>query len=289
MANRVDTNQLRIYRDAVAIITGAASGIGRALAEVLAQRGAEVVLADLQIELAEQAAAGIRSRGGRARAVLLDVADFPAFERVVQETVALSGRLDFMFNNAGIVIAGEVKDYRIEDWNRILDVNLRGVIHGVQASYSVLVRQGFGHIVNTASISGLIPSGGLVGYCTTKHAVVGLSTALRVEAAVAGIRVSVLCPGAVHTAIAEGGRFGKIVTPISREEFRRLWERQRPMAPEQFAREALVAVAGNRAIIVIPWRWKLRWWSYRLMPTLFLKGAEVVYLATRKLLLSQPT
>src|SRR5438105_4857596 len=98
--------KLRTYRGAVAIITGGASGIGRALGEALTRQGAEVVLADLQVELAEEVAAGIRSAGGRARAVGLDVTDSPAVERLVQETVATAGRLDYLFNNAGIVVGG---------------------------------------------------------------------------------------------------------------------------------------------------------------------------------------
>jgi len=285
----VETNRLRIYKDAVAIVTGAASGIGRGLAEALAQRGAEVVLADLQSDLAEQVAAGIRSRGGKVRATLLDVTDFHAFEGLVQETVATSGRLDFLFNNAGIGILGQASDYHIEDWYKILDVNLRGVINGVQAGYQVMLRQGFGHIINTASIAGLLPAGGLVSYAATKHAVVGLSTSLRVEAAAAGIRVSVLCPGAVETPIAEGGRFGKIITPMDANVRRRLWEKQKPISPEQFAREALDAIARNRAIIVIPWRWKIGWWFYRLLPNLFLNVSKRMYLANRKLLHVPPT
>src|ERR1043165_2150177 len=119
---------LRTYQGAVAIITGGASGIGRALAEALAQRGAEVVLADLQIELAEEAAARIRSTSGKARAVALDVTDFAAVDRMVQETFSTSGRIDYLFNNAGIVVAGETHFYHLNDWDRVIDVNLRGVI-----------------------------------------------------------------------------------------------------------------------------------------------------------------
>jgi NAD(P)-dependent dehydrogenase (short-subunit alcohol dehydrogenase family) len=261
---------LRTYQNAVAIITGGASGIGRALAEELARQGAEVVLADLQVELAEEVAAKIGSVGGKARAVGLDVRDFDAVQALVGQVAGSAGRLDYLFNNAGIVVGGEAQHYEIEDWNRVIDVNLRGVVNGVQAAYVLMRRQGFGHIVNTASMAGLVPLSGFLSYSASKHAVVGLSTCLRVEAAPVGVRVSVLCPGAVETPIVGGGKFGKSLHPPPPEVMRQLWEKGRPISPERFVREALAAVAKNRAIIVIPWWWKFVWWTYRLSPTLAL-------------------
>ncbi len=127
-----------------------------------------------------------------------------------------------------------------------------------------------------------------MGYAATKHAVVGLSTSLRIEAALAGVRVSVLCPGAVETPIADGGRFGKIITPMDPSARRRMWEMQRPISPEKFARAALNAVARNQAIIVIPGRWKIGWWFYRLLPNLFLNGARLLFAAHKKQLQVPP-
>src|SRR5262249_46172547 len=133
--------------------------------------------------------------------------------------------------------------YELEDWDRVLNVNLRGVIHGVQAAYPIMLRQGFGHIVNTASMAGLIPAPLVVGYCATKHAVVGLSTSLRIEAAAAGVRVSVLCPGVIRTpALIDGGKYGKLLQPIPQDAQKDLFDRQRPMSPERFAEQALRAV-----------------------------------------------
>src|SRR5439155_3591830 len=142
------------------------------------------------------------------------------------------------------------------DWHKVFDVNLRGVVNGVQAAYPVMLRQGYGHIVNTASAAGLFPTPTVVSYCAAKHAVVGLSTALRVEAAAAGVRVSVLCPGAVRTPILEGGgKYGKVLQAVPPEVMKAHWERVRPMPADRFAAEALRAVARNRAVIVIPSRW----------------------------------
>ncbi len=261
--------RIRIYDGATAIVTGGASGIGRALAEELAKRGCEVVLADLQIELAEEVASEIRAFGGKAKAVKIDVTDFPAMEQLVQETVGRTGRLDYIFNNAGIVIGGSVNCLDIEDWNQIVGVNLHGVINGIQATYPIMTAQGFGHIINTASMAGLMVGPGNVAYTTTKYAVIGLSKSLRAEAAQMGIRMSVICPGVIRTPILEGGgKYGKMLIDIPPEELRRMLEKLRPMSPNLFAKKVLKSVAKNKAIIIVPSWWKLFWWINRLSPSL---------------------
>lgn len=147
-----------------AIVTGAASGIGRALADELAKAGVQVVLADRQAELADHAASAIRGGGGVAYATELDVTDLTRFEEVVQVAFSQAGRLDYLFNNAGIGIGGEVCKYDAADWNDVIDVNLRGVAHGILAAYPLMIQQGFGHIVNTASMAGLAPAPLSVSY-----------------------------------------------------------------------------------------------------------------------------
>ena len=265
----VAVDSLRTYRGAVAIVTGAASGIGKALAAGLCGRGARVVLADLQHERVIAAAEEICSQGGQASARRLDVRDFAACNEVVRETADAYGRLDYLFNNAGITIGGEVRHYQIEDWYHVLDVNLRGVVNGVQAAYGIMVRQGFGHIVNTASVQALMPSPWTVGYAASKQGILGLTLSLRVEAASAGVRVRALCPGTVRTSILEGGgQFGKLLVPISPERLKAFWDHLSPMDPDQFAERALTAVAKNRAIVVEPWWWRLSWWLNRLSPSL---------------------
>jgi len=198
-----------VFEGKVASVTGAASGIGRALSEELARRGAAVVLADLQAEEADAAAAALRAAGGSATAAGLDVADFESVRRLIERVAAEHGHLDFIFNNAGIGVGGEIRDHTIAAWNRIIDVNIRGVVHGVQAAYPIMVRQGSGHIVNTASMAGLSTAPLTTSYSATKHAVVGLSKGLRAEAADLGVKVSVLCPGVIRTPALSGGRYGR--------------------------------------------------------------------------------
>ena len=212
-----------------AVVTGGASGIGRALAEALAVTGVGIVVADRQTELAEQVALGIRARGGAARAAELDVRNLDCFRKVVQDAFAESGRLDYLFNNAGIAVSGEIGGYEPADWDDVIDVNLRGITHGILAAYPLMIEQGFGHIVNTASMAGLMSSPAMGGYTVTKHAVVALSRVLRIEARRHGVRVSVLCPGVIRTPILEGGRYGRLkLDPALIAGF---FERLRPMDP----------------------------------------------------------
>jgi NAD(P)-dependent dehydrogenase (short-subunit alcohol dehydrogenase family) len=256
-------------RGKVAVVTGGASGIGAALATKLAEGGAEVWIADRQIGEAEALAQRLDGGGAKAHAIELDVRDYPSFERVVAEVLRQSGRIDYLFNNAGIGVGGEIDSYTLDDWNDVVDVNLHGVVHGIQAVYPIMIRQYSGHIVNTASMAGLITNAGQASYGATKHAVVALSTTLRLQAARHGVQASVLCPGVIRTPILTGGKYGRLkMTATSDEEILKAWERMRPMAPEKFAERALRAVLRNDAIIVVPAWWKAFWYLERLSPVL---------------------
>jgi NAD(P)-dependent dehydrogenase (short-subunit alcohol dehydrogenase family) len=199
----------------------------------------------------------------------LDVRDPASFRRVALEVRRRSGRIDFLFNNAGIAVGGPVATYTQADWDDVIDVNLRGVTHGIQAVYPAMIAQGSGHIVNTASMAGLVATPSEGSYVATKHAVVGLTRSLRAEAARHGVRASVLCPGAIRTPILTGGRYGRInMGGVSDEHLMHFWEKLRPMAPVVFARRAIDAVLRDEAIIVLPAWWKAFWYFDRLAPSL---------------------
>jgi NAD(P)-dependent dehydrogenase (short-subunit alcohol dehydrogenase family) len=223
-----------------------------------------VVLADLQIDLAREVADGIHASGGKATAVEVDVGNHEQVVNLVHQTVERTDRLDYMFNNAGIVVFGEASEFEMRDWNQSIDVNLKGVIHGVNAAYPVMIEQGFGHIVNTASIAGLMPWPMEIGYSATKHAVVGLSTSLRSEAAYAGVRVSALCPGLVRTPIIHGGKYGRWIRNYPIDKVTEMMEKTRPVPLDKFIPLALKQVARNKAIIVIPGLYRVFWWMYRI-------------------------
>lgn len=264
----------------VALVTGGASGIGAALVTQLAEGGAQVWIADRQVQMAVDLARQLGERGLRAHARELDVRSFADFERAVAEVTETAGRIDFLFNNAGIGIGGEIDTFGIDDWNDIIDVNLRGVVNGIQAAYPVMIRQGFGHIVNTASMAGLITMTAQAGYSATKHAVVALSQTLRLEAERHGVAVSVLCPGVVRTPILAGGRYGYNTT-VSPEKMVELGEKLRPISPEVFAQRSLRAVLRGDAIIVVPRWYKTLWYLERLSPALSRRIAKESLKRTR--------
>lgn len=242
------------------------------------------MIADLQGDLAEEVAAGIRSRGGECEARAVDVTDFPAVERLVGEVLEAHGRLDYLFNNAGIGIAGEVEQCGVEDWYQVLDVNLRG--GDPRRPGRLPEHEGAGLRAHRQHrLDGRLPAGaaGSASYCASKHAVVGLSTSLRIEAASAGVRVSAICPGVIRTPILENaGRYGKLLIRMPLPFQRRLIERLRPMEPGPFADKALRAVAANRAIIVVPWQWRIAWWILRLSPSLGLALSGRIYRKTKR-------
>jgi NAD(P)-dependent dehydrogenase (short-subunit alcohol dehydrogenase family) len=258
----------------VAFITGGASGIGAALATRLADGGAEVWVADRQVEAAQELAQRFTADGKKAHAIELDVRDYPSFERAAADVVQTSGRIDYLFNNAGIGVGGEVDSYTLDDWNDVFDVNLHGVVHGIQAVYPIMIRQHSGHIVNTASMAGLLAGAGMVSYTASKHAVVALSKALRAEADRHGVRVSVLCPGVIRTPILNGGKYGRY-EGVSQETLLKSWEPLRPMAPEKFAERALRAVLRGDAIIIAPTWWKALWLLDRLSPSLSMRAGKL--------------
>ena len=265
----------------VAFVTGGGSGIGAALSAKLVDAGAQVWIADRHFDHAKTLAQRLDASGARAHAVELDVRDPAAVRRAIDAVVDAAGRLDYLFNNAGIGIGGEVDTLTLDDWSDIIDVNLRGVIHGVDAAYPIMIKQGSGHIVNTASMAGLITTSAQAAYSSTKHAVVALSKTLRVEGKTHGVRVSVLCPGVVRTPILTGGEYGHNKS-ISRENQQKLGEALRPMDPDEFAEQALRAVLRNQAIIVVPRWWKALWYLERLSPALSMRAAATALKRTRQ-------
>src|SRR4029077_8398856 len=255
-------------------VTGGASGIGAALSTKLVDGGAEVWIADRQVGSAQELAQRLNSGAGKAHAIELDVRSYPSFEQAVGEAVQQSGRIDYLFNNAGIGVGGEVDSYMLDDWNDVFDVNLRGVVHGIQAVYPIMIRQHSGYIVNTASGAGLVAVPGQGSYTASKHAVVAISKALRVESERHGVQVSVFCPGAIRTPILTMGKYGRY-DGVSDEQLLKFWEPFRPMAPEKSAERALRAVLEGDAVIVVPAWWKASWYLDRLSPLLSMRAARL--------------
>ena len=191
----------------VAIVTGGASGIGRAVVHALAARGVLAVIFDIDGAGAEKVVAEVVGLGWQARALTVDVRDRAAVSKAVHDVHREHGRLDYMFNNAGISVMGEVVDYDWAAWQDVIDTDLMGVVHGVAACYPLMVEQRSGHIVNTGSLASLVPTPFVTSYSAAKCGVWGLSIALRTEAARYGVRVSCVCPAAVVTPMVDRARY----------------------------------------------------------------------------------
>ncbi len=194
------------YQDKISIVTGGNSGIGYALCEELLKRGGTVYLAGRDQKKVAEAAGQLSAFRDRVRTLIVDVTKQEQVQKAIERTAKEAGRLDMLFNNAGIFKPMLFETGTLDDWRAMIDTNLWSVIYGVQAAIPIMLRQGSGHIVNTSSLAGLVPYPMQVIYDTTKYAVVGLSESLRYEYAEKGIRVSVICPGDIATPV-----FSKIV------------------------------------------------------------------------------
>lgn len=202
-----------------AVITGGASGIGFATARELARRGAAVVLGDIEQGALDEAVTRLRDEGFDAHGVLCDVRHLEEVTRLAEEAFRLLGRVHVVFNNAGIAVSGPIAQMAHDDWCWVIDVDLWGPIHGVEAFLPRLLEQGDGgHMLFTSSFAGLVSNVGLAPYSVAKYGVVALAEALAREVKSEGIGVSVLCPMLVETNIGtsernRGGEYGGPSTP----------------------------------------------------------------------------
>jgi NAD(P)-dependent dehydrogenase (short-subunit alcohol dehydrogenase family) len=196
------------FRDKVAVITGGASGIGLAMAERFAREGMKLVLADVEKELLDEVTARFRSEGVEVLGVLTDVSDAEQMDALGAATLDAFGAAHVVCNNAGVALTGLTWQLTTADWKWVIGANLWGVIHGIRVFAPGLVAQDDGHIVNTASMAGLVSVPGIGPYCVTKHGVVTLSETLHGELVATGskVGVSVLCPSWVKTGIFESDR-----------------------------------------------------------------------------------
>lgn len=243
---------MRAFQNSVIFITGAASGIGKELSMQLSAKGARLIMADLNAAALHKAAEEAATKGGTAEACVLDVTDAIAFGNAITTVVEKYGRLDLIFNNAGISNVGEMQDLELSHWKKVLDVNLVGVINGSHFAYRQMIKQGYGHIVNTASLAGLAAMPVGLPYTTSKHAVVGLCKSLRQEGKQYNIKVTAVCPGYIESNIYEAAEPVNIGNLGARSLVR-----FRMIPVDKAVAVILKGVAQNKGVILFPFYGKL--------------------------------
>lgn len=187
----------------VVVITGASSGIGETTARLLASLGAHVVIGARRVEKLEALAANIRADGGSVVIQQLDVTQLEQMQEIMGMAQSRFGRVDAIINNAGVMPLSPLEALKIEEWNRMIDVNIRGVLHGIAAGLPVMKKQGFGHFINIASIGAYEVSPTAAVYCATKYAVRAITDGLRQEITGQGIRVTLVSPGVTESELAD--------------------------------------------------------------------------------------
>jgi NAD(P)-dependent dehydrogenase (short-subunit alcohol dehydrogenase family) len=245
------------FEERGAVITGGASGIGLATATELARRGARVVLADVDKPALEQAVARLQAEGVDAHGVMCDVRHLEEMVHVADEAFRLLGRVDIVFSNAGIVVAGPIAQMTHEDWRWVIDIDLWGSIHATEAFVPRLLEQGTGgHIAFTASFAGLVPNAGLGAYGVAKYGVVGLAETLARELRDNGIGVSVLCPMVVETKLLSnserirGADYGLASTPEVTGGLGPLPAQDQSLGVDDVARLTADAILANRLYVL---------------------------------------
>jgi NAD(P)-dependent dehydrogenase (short-subunit alcohol dehydrogenase family) len=240
-----------------AVITGGASGIGFATATEFARRGARVVLADVDKPALEQAVARLQAEGFGAHGVMCDVRRLEEMGHLADEAFRLLGRVDIVFSNAGIVVAGPIAQMTHEDWRWVIDIDLWGSIHAAEAFVPRLLEQGTGgHIAFTASFAGLVPNAGLGAYGVAKYGVVGLAETLARELKDNGIGVSVLCPMVVETKLLSnserirGADYGLASTPEVTGGLGPLPAQDQSLGVDDVARLTADAILANRLYVL---------------------------------------
>ncbi|WNC70235.1 SDR family NAD(P)-dependent oxidoreductase [Thalassotalea nanhaiensis] len=254
------------FYNKVCLVTGSASGIGKAVTQLLSSRGARVVAVDINITQLQQ---WVDSSNNNITVKRLNVIEHEDFSQLIKEIITEFGQLDYLFNIAGITVAGEVVNLTIEHWKKVLSVDLDGVVNGSTLAFKQMAKQGGGHIINLASIQGLVPLPMEAPYVTAKFGVVGLSQALRVEGADLGVKVSVVCPGYVKTPIFEKSE----MMNLDRDKHLKSLEgfEKSGISPEGCAEVILAGVKKNKAIIPVTTPAKFLWMLSRLSPSFLIK------------------
>ncbi|MEN8208661.1 MAG: SDR family NAD(P)-dependent oxidoreductase [Candidatus Fermentibacteria bacterium] len=258
---------MKTFKDAVAVITGAGRGIGRATAITFARLGARLVLADIDEAQSEKVAGEILAEGGNAKAYSLDVSSRESVEAFSRRVLDEFGNVDVVVNNAGVLILGEIRLTSLEDLDWIMRVNFRGVVNMTHFFLPPMIHRRYGHFVNIASANGLAPLPYVGAYSASKSAMIFFSESLRMEAERFGIGVTAVCPGLTRTGIREEARCltDSDATAEFLEDYCKRAERK-AVDPFEIAERIPTAILKNRAVVRIGTETRILSWLYRFWP-----------------------
>lgn len=254
------------FSDKVVLVTGGASGLGEGLCEELSRRGAKVILTDINAEAARSLAKRFQEAGGNVTDASLDVTNPQNVAEVINTIVHSHGRIDYVFNNAGVGAFGKFHEFDFSTWQRTVNINLLGVVYVMDAAYKQMMHQRSGHIVNIASMSGLMPSVLCSPYVATKYALTGLTQSVAVEAKNFGIKLTVVCPGYIDTNLFKNSVYGK---SLDEKQFKNRISLKFIDVPTS-VKNILHGVERGQLIVAFPKYVHIYWWIYRISPQLWL-------------------
>lgn len=266
---------MKDFNNKVVLITGAGSGIGRETALQFSELGAKIAVADVNDQGARDTVSLIETKGGKAKAFHCDVSRLDSIEQLADAVEGSLGPVDILMNNAGIGAAGLLVDVKMDTWQKVMGINVMGVINGCHVFVPRMIARGQGgHIINTSSAAAFIAAKEMIAYATSKFAVFGFSESLRAQMAEHNIGVSTICPGLINTAIVANTLYeGEALQAGAKEKVMALYER-RNYPPSKVAKAIIKATKKNKAVVpVSPEAW-IMYWFKRFLPGLVRKAAQ---------------
>ena len=257
-----------IFSGSVVVVTGGASGIGKEIVKQLAPSGAQLVIVGRTKKSGHEFIKELKKDGYEADFEHVDMTDTKKVEKMFKKIIATYGRIDYMINNAGIFMGGEIRDTELDNWYKVMNNNIFATINGTHFAYQYMIKQGYGHIVNVASAAGLIPVPAMGIYGATKYAIVGLTHELRNEAKALGIKVSAVCPTIINTPLYDTAIYNKL------DSNKALKGRKTLQSPEKAAAKIIRGIKRNKVTINTSVMNHFIWIVYRVAPWAYNIGAR---------------
>jgi len=260
----------KFFSHSVVVVTGGASGIGKEIVTQLAPSGAHIIVVGRTKRTGQAFVKELKKDGYDIDFECVDMTDIKKVEAMFEGIIATYGRIDYMFNNAGMFMGGEIRDTKLTNWYKVMNNNIFATVNGTHFAYQYMIKQGYGHIVNVASAAGLIPVPAMGIYGATKYAIVGLTHELRNEAKAFGVKASAVCPSIINTPLYDTALYNNVDTTKA------LKSRGSQQTPKKAATKIIRGVMKNQATIHTAFGAHAIWILYRVAPWAYNIGARRV-------------